>query len=56
MQLPGYVVTGRPEGGSMGDLLRTRPAGPPAADAAGRSGGIGRASTPAAERVSDDLR
>lgn len=40
----------------MGDVVRSRPAGPPAQDAAGRSGGVGRGSTPAAERVSDDLR
>jgi uncharacterized membrane protein len=32
------------------------PAGPPAAEARGRSGGIGRPTSKAAERVSDDLR
>lgn len=36
--------------------LRSRPAGPPAADVRPRSGGIGRGSSPAAERVSDALR
>lgn len=35
---------------------RQRPAGPPAASVRPRSGGIGRSSSPAAERVSDDLR
>ncbi len=35
---------------------RSRPAGPPAASVRPRSGGIGRSSSPAAERVSDDLR
>lgn len=35
---------------------RARPAGPSAATARGRSGGIGRDSSPAAERVSDHLR
>ena len=40
----------------MGGELRGRPAGPPAADARGRSGGVGRASSAAAEEVSDDLR
>ena len=37
-------------------VLRQRPAGPPAASVRPRSGGVGRASSPAAERVSDDLR
>lgn len=36
--------------------LRKRPSGPPAADARGREGGIGRSSTAAAEAVSDALR
>lgn len=36
--------------------LRSRPAGPPAASVSGSKGGIGRPSSPAAERVSDDLR
>jgi uncharacterized membrane protein len=36
--------------------LRARPAGPAAADVRPSSGGIGRASSAAAERVSDDLR
>ncbi len=36
--------------------LRRRPAGPAAAAARGSKGGIGRPSSPAAERVSDDLR
>ena len=35
---------------------RLRPAGPPAASVRPRSAGIGRSSSPAAERVSDDLR
>ncbi|MBW3639205.1 MAG: hypothetical protein KY451_05070 [Actinobacteria bacterium] len=35
---------------------RGRPAGPPAADVRPGSGGVGRASTPAAEAVSDALR
>jgi hypothetical protein len=35
---------------------RTHPAGPPAASARGRVGGIGRGSSAAAEAVSDDLR
>lgn len=35
---------------------RQRPAGPPAAEVAGRSGGIGRSTSDAAEAVSDDLR
>ncbi|MGI8808600.1 MAG: vitamin K epoxide reductase family protein [Acidimicrobiales bacterium] len=35
---------------------RARPAGPPAASARGRAGGIGRGSSPAAEAISDDLR
>lgn len=35
---------------------RRRPAGPPAGKARGSRGGIGRTSSPAAERVSDDLR
>jgi uncharacterized membrane protein len=35
---------------------RPHPAGPPAASVRPRSGGIGRSSSPAAERVSDDLR
>ncbi len=35
---------------------RDDPAGPPAATARGREGGIGRATSHAAERVSDDLR
>lgn len=35
---------------------RTRPAGPPAASIRPRSGGIGRATSPAAEAVSDALR
>jgi uncharacterized membrane protein len=38
------------------DALRNRPAGPPAAEARGRPGGVGRSTSPAAERVSDDLR
>jgi uncharacterized membrane protein len=36
--------------------VRSRPAGPPAASVRPRSAGIGRSSSPAAERVSDDLR
>jgi hypothetical protein len=36
--------------------IRRRPAGPPSARVAGRDGGIGRASSEAAEAVSDDLR
>ena len=40
----------------MADGRRERPAGPPAAEARGRPGGIGRASSAAAEQVSDDLR
>jgi hypothetical protein len=36
--------------------LRRRPAGPPAADLRGRPGGIGRATSEAAEAVSDGLR
>lgn len=40
----------------MADARRSRPAGPRAADARGRSGGIGRATSAPAERVSDDLR
>lgn len=40
----------------MKALLRERPAGPPAATVRPGSGGIGRSSSPAAERVSDDLR
>ncbi|MBW3669183.1 MAG: vitamin K epoxide reductase family protein [Actinobacteria bacterium] len=40
----------------MGTYQRARPAGPPAAAARGRPGGIGRATSPEAERVSDDLR
>ncbi len=35
---------------------RRRPAGPPATEARGRSTGIGRPSSPRAERISDDLR
>jgi hypothetical protein len=35
---------------------RRRPAGPPAAEVRGRSGGIGRATSDMAEAVSDDLR
>ncbi len=35
---------------------RFKPAGPPAREARGRRGGIGRSSSEAAERVSDDLR
>jgi uncharacterized membrane protein len=35
---------------------RPHPAGPPAASVRPRSGGVGRSSSPAAERVSDDLR
>ena len=35
---------------------RSRPAGPPARSVRPRPGGIGRSSSPAAERVSDDLR
>ena len=35
---------------------RQRPAGPTAASVRPRSGGVGRSSSPAAERVSDDLR
>lgn len=38
------------------EQLRRRPAGPRAGAAQGSEGGIGRASSPAAERVSDDLR
>jgi hypothetical protein len=37
-------------------VLRQRPAGPPAASVRPGSGGVGRSSSPAAERVSDDLR
>lgn len=40
----------------MGNPLRARPVGPPASAARGRRGGIGRSSSRAAERVSDDLR
>lgn len=40
----------------MADSLRGAPAGPQAAEARGRSGGVGRKSSPAAEEVSDDLR
>ncbi len=40
----------------MADAGRARPAGPPAAEARGRSGGVGRPSSAAAERVSNDLR
>lgn len=40
----------------MADSLRGAPSGPPAAEARGRSGGVGRKSSPAAEQVSDDLR
>ncbi len=40
----------------MGRQLRKRPTGPAAAAARGSKGGIGRPSSPAAERVSDDLR
>lgn len=36
--------------------VRQRPAGPPAADVAGRPGGVGRSTSDAAEAVSDDLR
>lgn len=36
--------------------LRKRPAGPPAREVRGSPGGIGRATSPAAEAVSDDLR
>ncbi|MBA3251956.1 MAG: hypothetical protein H0T66_17000, partial [Geodermatophilaceae bacterium] len=36
--------------------MRPRPAGPPAASVRPRPGGVGRSSSPAAERVSDDLR
>ncbi|MDQ6938419.1 MAG: vitamin K epoxide reductase [Actinomycetota bacterium] len=36
--------------------MRKRPAGPPAKDVRPESGGIGRATSPAAEAVSDDLR
>lgn len=35
----------------MADALRGRPAGPPAAEARGRSGGVGRTSSPVAEEV-----
>ena len=35
---------------------RPHPSGPPAASVRPRSGGVGRSSSPAAERVSDDLR
>ncbi len=38
------------------DQVREQPAGPAAAAARGSKGGIGRPSSPAAERVSDDLR
>ena len=38
------------------DQLRKRPAGPSAATVRGDKGGIGRASSPEAEEVSDDLR
>ncbi len=40
----------------MTDERRPRPAGPPAAEARGRSGGVGRPSSAAAEQVSNDLR
>lgn len=40
----------------MAETLRNRPAGPKAAKARGRSGGVGRATSASAERVSDDLR
>lgn len=36
--------------------VRSRPAGPRAADVRGRAGGVGRGSSAAAEAVSDDLR
>lgn len=36
--------------------VRRRPSGPPAASVRGREGGLGRRSSPAAERVSDHLR
>jgi hypothetical protein len=35
---------------------RSRPSGPPAADVRPSGGGVGRSSSPGAERVSDDLR
>ncbi len=40
----------------MRSVLRKRPAGPPAATVRPGSGGIGRSSSGAAERISDDLR
>lgn len=40
----------------MADAPRDRPAGPAAADARGRPGGVGRGTSLEAERVSDDLR
>lgn len=40
----------------MSTRLRRRPAGPPAAEARGGSGGVGRSSSPYAEAVSDALR
>ncbi len=43
-------------GGTGRRRLRQRPAGPAAESARGGKGGIGRSSSPAAERVSDDLR
>jgi uncharacterized membrane protein len=38
------------------DRVRDQPAGPRAADARGRPGGVGRPSSPTAEAISDDLR
>jgi hypothetical protein len=40
----------------MAKTMSTERAGPPARQVRGRSGGIGRATSPAAEAVSDDLR
>lgn len=40
----------------MGKQRRERPAGPAAAEARGRPGGVGRDPSPLAERMSDDLR
>lgn len=40
----------------MADARRGAPGGPPAAEARGRSDGVGRKSSAAAEEVSDDLR
>lgn len=40
----------------MAEHQRARPVGPPAGEAAGRAGGIGRGASSEGERVSDDLR